>query len=204
MYSNPEDIDLDIIEQLAKTMRDNDFNLLPVYKQLFTSQYFFSEANIGVQIKSPIEFIFGMQRIFGKSLQNSLTALSDLEQVIYQPPNVSGWTGYRTWISTTTYPYRVSYAVNLAEGLKNQDIVNIIDQVFNKQNPTEFLRELFLMFFPKDLEQEYYNRYMWFLLKEPITAENWTENVVNKSDDLINNVKDALVEIVKSPLFQLC
>lgn len=204
VYSNPDELDASIIDELAKTMRDNDFNLLPVYQKLFTSSYFFNEANIGVQIKTPLEFVIGMQRLIGKELPNSRTALSNLEQVIYQPPNVSGWTGYRTWISTTTYPFRVDYAFDLAFGLSKQEVINIINQVFNKQNPTEFLREIFLMFFPKDLETEYYDRYMWFLLQEPITAENWTTNVVNLSDDLVNNVKDLIVDIVKSPLFQLC
>lgn len=204
VYSSPDDLDFDVIEELAQVMRDNDFNLLPVYKKLFTSKFFFNDANIGSQIKTPLEFVFGLERIFNKNLSNARQALSNLEQVIYNPPNVSGWPGYRTWISTTTYPYRVNYAVTLAESLTKNEVMNLLEQVFNKQNPIEFLREIFLMFFPKDLEMQYYNRYMTILLKNGLSQDNWSQNAVNKTDLISNNIKDLLVEVVKSPLFHLC
>ncbi len=204
VYSNPDEADQAIIEELAETMRDNDFNLLPVFQKLFTSKYFFDEANLGCQIKTPLEFVFGLERILGKNLSNARQALSNLEQVIFNPPNVSGWTGYRTWISTTTYPHRVNYATSLAESMNKQEILSLLDQVYNKQNPTEFLREIFLIFFPKDLETQYYNRYKGILLKNGLNEENWLNNISNKTDLLSNNIRDLLIEVVKSPLFHLC
>jgi uncharacterized protein (DUF1800 family) len=204
VYSNPGDLDQSIIDELAQVMRDNDFNLLPVYKKLFTSTYFFSEANIGVQIKTPLEYAIGIQRLLNKDLANSKASLDNMEQSIYNPPDVSGWTGYRTWISTTTYPFRISYGIDLAASLEREDILNILDQVFNKQNPTEFLREMFLMFFSKDLESEYYDRYMWFLNQNNVTDENWITLLNNKDNKLIDNVKLLIEEMIKSPLFHLC
>lgn len=204
VYSNPEEVESSIVEELAQIMRDNDFNLMPVYKKLFTSTYFFSDANIGAQIKTPLEFVIGIQRLLLKDLANSKSALDNIEQSIYNPPDVSGWTGYRTWISTTTYPFRVSYALEISQSLTKDEVYAIVDKVFNKQNPTEFVREIFLMFFPKGLEQEYYDRYMGILLKNNITDSNWSSKLESKDTVLSTNIKELLVEVVKSPLFHLC
>ena len=204
VYSNPNEIDHDIISQLATIMKNNSFTLLPVYKALFTSTYFFDDANIGCQIKTPIEFILGMQRILGKNLSNAREALNNIEQMIYQPPNVSGWTGYRTWISTTTYPFRISYSFNLANSLSNAELGLIIDQVYNKQNMTEFMNEILLSFYSKELEQSYFDKYFNIFIKNGVNDSNWTASVSDKSANFLTAFKEIIIAIVQSPLYNLC
>lgn len=204
VYSNPSEVDNEVIEHLAQIMRDNNYELMPVYKELFTSTFFYSSANIGSQIKTPIEFVFGMQRLLGKSLSNTRESLTNLEQIIYQPPNVSGWIGYRTWISTTTYPYRVEYSYQLANSLTNQELSLIVDQVFNQQNMTEFVNEIFLAFYSKQLEQEYFDRYFQIFKDNGIDDNNWTTNIQSKSNTFLSAFKKVIIALVQSPLFNLC
>jgi uncharacterized protein (DUF1800 family) len=204
VYSNPNEVDQDVIDQLSQTMITNNYSLLPVYKQLFTSTYFYEDANIGCQIKTPLEFLFGMQRLFGKSLEKPREALTDLEQVIYEPPNVSGWIGYRTWISTTTYPVRVDFAYKNAQSLTNEELSNLVDQIYNKQNMTEFMNELLLSFYAKDLEMSYFNKYFNIFNSNNINDTNWTTSVSNKTNNFLAGLRQVIVEIVQSPLFNLC
>lgn len=204
VYSNPNEIDQTIINQLAQIMQDNDFNLLPVYTALFTSTYFYDDANIGCQIKTPIEFVFGMQRILGKTFSDSKAVLTNLEQVIYQPPNVGSWIGHRTWISTTTYPFRIGYSYDLVNSITSQELSLILDQVYNKQNMTEFMNEILLSFYAKELEQIYFDKYFLIFTKNGINDTNWTASIENKSSDFMKAFKEVVTAIVQSPLYNLC
>ena len=49
------DVDEDVIEDLATTMRDNDFEIAPVVTQLLSSEFFFDIEQVGTQIASPID-----------------------------------------------------------------------------------------------------------------------------------------------------
>ncbi|RMF03893.1 MAG: DUF1800 domain-containing protein, partial [Bacteroidetes bacterium] len=48
-----------IVAELAQTFIDNNWELLPVFRQLFRSEHFFDEEVIGVQIKSPLDMMLG-------------------------------------------------------------------------------------------------------------------------------------------------
>ncbi len=100
-----------IIDAMASTFKASNWELKPVLAELFKSEHFFDEANIGANIKSPYEYSLGLIRHFDikpDRLQSGslyyYTAAGG--QVLLDPPNVKGWPGYRSWISTTTLPYR--------------------------------------------------------------------------------------------------
>ncbi len=110
-----------IIDQMAQTFVASNWELKPVLAQLLKSEHFFDEANIGANIKSPIEHVLGMPRQFDFKLDSwqvgSLNYYSAASgQALLDPPNVKGWPGYRTWISTTTLPYRnyLAYLLNVS------------------------------------------------------------------------------------------
>lgn len=104
-----------IISQLATTFQNANWELKPVLQQLLKSEHFFDEANIGAAIKSPFEYMIGLARQFDIPLDEFQTGtlemygLSLLNQSLLDPPNVKGWPGYRSWVSTTTLPIRNKY-----------------------------------------------------------------------------------------------
>jgi hypothetical protein len=103
-----------IITQMAQTFKNSNWELKPVLAQLLKSEHFFDEANIGASIKGPIDYMTMMMR----SLDQPINALQAGTlyyygvaggQSLLDPPNVKGWPGYRSWISTTTLPGRNNY-----------------------------------------------------------------------------------------------
>ena len=112
----------DIITQLAATFQNGNWELKPVLQQLLKSEHFFDEANIGAAIKSPFEHMIGLTRQFDIAVDDLMTGTMEtfsqalLNQSLLDPPNVKGWPGYRTWISTTTLPMRnQGFAVRLTQ-----------------------------------------------------------------------------------------
>jgi uncharacterized protein (DUF1800 family) len=102
-----------IIEQLATTFKNANWELKPVLSQLFKSAHFFDEENIGAAIKSPHDYLLMMMRQLDVDV-DELNAYPFYvlgvagNQVLLDPPNVKGWPGYRSWLSTTTLPQRNS------------------------------------------------------------------------------------------------
>jgi uncharacterized protein (DUF1800 family) len=99
-----------VIQGLATTFQNGNWELKPVLSQLLKSAHFFDTGNIGDQIKSPYDYMVGMLRSFNIPIDesNAITlfyrAFLDGNQELLDPPNVKGWPGYHTWISTTTLP----------------------------------------------------------------------------------------------------
>jgi len=77
---------------------------------IFTSDWFYAEKNIGARIKSPVELIAGIRRMLPMQLDNEASQLllqRLLGQVLFYPPNVSGWPGGKNWIDSSTLMMRL-------------------------------------------------------------------------------------------------
>ncbi len=81
-YKIPEEVENDIIEPLAATFRNNDYELLPVLDQLLRSQHFFdadngvtTDDNMGAIIKSPLDLTIGTLRFFDVQMPDKNTDL---------------------------------------------------------------------------------------------------------------------------------
>ena len=98
VYSNPE---TEIVDRLAQELRENDWELRPVLRMIFTSQAFYgAKAKRGL-IKSPLEFAVGFIRSTGLEIPLSTldSRLSTIGQRPTQPPNVNGWPKGTLWLS---------------------------------------------------------------------------------------------------------
>ena len=75
-----------IINSLAQTLVDNDFELAPMLNQLFKSEHFFDERALGVIIKSPyditIQFIKESTFFYNDELINSLRDFNLIDYLI--------------------------------------------------------------------------------------------------------------------------
>jgi len=105
-YENPEP---EIVSELAATLRDNDYEMKPMLEQLFASRAFYSDKAIGTQIKSPAQLVIQLCSDLGVeeppyALMNS--AMRQLGQDLFYPPNVKGWDGGRAWINANALLYR--------------------------------------------------------------------------------------------------
>ena len=101
-------MDESIVQGLAKTFRDNKFQLAPVFRQLFKSEHFFDEEVMGTLIKSPLDLMISFFRQGGFAFEQQETTLGvvylagELGQQIFQPIDVAGWPGNRNWVNSAT------------------------------------------------------------------------------------------------------
>ncbi len=106
-------------EQLAAVFRANGNNFKPFLRELFRSEIFYSEGIIRNQVKSPVQWLVGSVRMLECELPPTLVSwgmLRQLGQDLFAPPNVKGWDGGVTWITTNTLLTRYNDAQALVEG----------------------------------------------------------------------------------------
>ena len=163
-----------IIEPLAQIFRDNNYDILPVLDTLFKSEHFFDTLNRGAVIKSPVDMVLGMFRLFGIQLPGSADLLdtffisfqmgarmADMLQVPGDPPNVAGWQAYyqkpfldKLWINTATLPERGRFTDGMVFtgifGLNNRAIINPLTWAATLSDPADINtlidESLFLLF----------------------------------------------------------
>ncbi len=98
------------IEWLADRFYKSDYDIAKLMEDIFTSDWFYEEKNIGAQIKSPVELLVGIQRMLPMKLENeeALMLLQRvLGQLLFYPPNVAGWPGGKTWIDSSSLMMRM-------------------------------------------------------------------------------------------------
>jgi uncharacterized protein (DUF1800 family) len=92
--------------ELARTLRDSGYQMKPLLKRLFLSKDFYSPPAYATQIKSPVHLVVSTYK---KMELGEIPTVPDfgrmtnsLGQALFDPPNVAGWAGGRTWITPTT------------------------------------------------------------------------------------------------------
>ncbi len=93
------------IARLAVILRDGGYEMKPVLKAMFLSPAFRDSANRGTLIKSPVELLVGSVHLLGLPVPDKtpiVRMLQDLGQLPFYPPNVRGWPGGESWITTYT------------------------------------------------------------------------------------------------------
>ena len=98
-----EELDAATRAALGDTFREAGYELRPLLRRILLSRDFHSPASVATQIKSPVQLVVSTYRKLGLTRLptipdfNRLTA--GLGQTLFNPPNVAGWAGGRTWIT---------------------------------------------------------------------------------------------------------
>jgi len=98
------------IAWLSDRFYQSNYEISSLMQDIFTSDWFYEEKNIGVRIKSPIELLVGIQRMLPMEFQQEEVLLIMqrlLGQVLFSPPNVAGWPGGRSWIDSSSLMMRL-------------------------------------------------------------------------------------------------
>ncbi|WP_316810679.1 DUF1800 domain-containing protein [Pedobacter heparinus] len=86
------------------------YNTAALMQKMFSSDWFYSKANIGTRIKSPAEFLVGLSRQFHVTYNKPQVLIqlqSNLGQYLFNPPNVAGWPGGKNWIDSSSLMLRM-------------------------------------------------------------------------------------------------
>lgn len=108
-YFVNETINYNHVEELTNIFY-KDYNIKKLMQHLFMSSWFYDEKHIGTKIKSPIEFMVGMQKVVPMRFEKTIDLLKIqklLGQILLNPPNVAGWKGGKNWIDSNTIMLRL-------------------------------------------------------------------------------------------------
>lgn len=95
---------------MANRFYQNGYDIKKLLEDIYTSDWFYAEKNIGTKIKSPVELLAGIRRLLPMRLENDQSQLlfeRALGQVLFYPPNVAGWPGGRSWIDSSSLMLRL-------------------------------------------------------------------------------------------------
>ncbi len=109
----------DLTGALAAAFRRSGNNFKPLLRAMFLSEEFYAPSIVRNQIKSPVQWLVGSVRVLERPLPPPLVceALTrNLGQDLFAPPNVKGWDGGLSWITTNTLLARYNEAATLIQG----------------------------------------------------------------------------------------
>ena len=109
------------LDELAVGLRERDLDVRWAVETILHSEAFFADSNIGNRVLDPVQFMIGPLRSLEMLNPPPSTLLlaewsSRLGQDLFYPPNVFGWPGGRSWLTTRTMIGRANYVGTLCSG----------------------------------------------------------------------------------------
>jgi uncharacterized protein (DUF1800 family) len=104
---------------LAETFRQGGCQFKPLLRVMFLSEEFYAPGVVGNQVKSPVQWLVGSVRLLERELPPPFVCFGltrNLGQDLFAPPNVKGWDGGLSWITTSTLLARYNEAAVLVQG----------------------------------------------------------------------------------------
>jgi hypothetical protein len=106
---------------LADGLRQRQLDIGWAVATVLRSRTYFADANLGDRVVSPVEYVVGAARALELFEPPSSTLVlaewcGRLGQELFYPPNVGGWSGGRSWLTTRALIGRANYAASLVDG----------------------------------------------------------------------------------------
>ncbi len=210
-YDIDTNIETTIINGLAQTLINNNWEIKPMLAQLFKSDHFFEPNTMDCIIRTPIDFYAGSFRSMEASVDPAIGIEDEYKsyyrivsnaalagQNIGDPPSVSGWPAYyqtphyhQMWINSDTLPKRMKatdtllntngYYVSANARLKH-DVLVYAQSLSNPSDPDVVVNEAVEYLLGVDLSQSLKDYYKSILLGGQTSNIYWT----NAWNDYIN------------------
>ena len=91
---------------LGRSFRESGYQIKPLLARIFLSRDFYAAPSYATQIKSPVQLVVSTYRKMGlrqiPTIPDFGRMTGVLGQSLFDPPNVAGWAGGRTWITPST------------------------------------------------------------------------------------------------------
>jgi len=104
------------VAPIAAQFRASHYDIKVALRGLFLSDAFWGDANRGVLVKSPVDFVVGTLRGFDIGYDNTAPFAAEIRTLgenLFYPPNVKGWPGGTTWINSSTLLARQQFVEQL-------------------------------------------------------------------------------------------
>ncbi len=147
VFAKPITGENEVIDELASVFINSGFKVEPMLRKLLTSKHFFDPEMRGSMIKSPLENLLSFTKHFPVPGNTMFRWLEGFGHIPLNPPNVSGWKGYRSWITTKTLPAFIRTFNNILNERSNLEIgqwAATLDGFNNAAKLTESITLLFM------------------------------------------------------------
>ena len=132
-----------VVDQMVQVFVSNNFAIRPVVQALISSEHFFTESAVGGRFKSPSELYVGMviesgtQETSERAFLDFVYGVKNSGQALLNPPNVAGWPGHRTWLTTSTVAERLKYMGFFMNPfyIPDEDILNLASSLTAPDDP---------------------------------------------------------------------
>jgi uncharacterized protein (DUF1800 family) len=184
----------ELIEPLARQLRESDWRIAPIVERMLGSQLFFSEHAIGRKIRSPADAAIGLLRTL-EGTTNAHQLATDLDQngqSLFFPPNVKGWDGGRAWINSSTILGRTNMMTRVIDDEKTRfgggTLHEYVSQHLSASTPDQIVNEVAALLLAVPL---------------PPNARTSLAKFCEKPADRAGGTRDCLQALVALPEFQL-
>jgi len=169
-----------VIPEMAATLTNNDFDVLPVMSQLFRSEHFFDVALRGCLLKSPLDYVMSIYNGTDSYVNFDFDSdykirykihneLKDIGMDISWPPSVAGWPAYyqspgfsRMWLSAVHLQKRYRFIdTKIASGGISQngntfkiDALGFLNGLPTPSDPVAVIDNMIEVFVVGDLHSE--------------------------------------------------
>jgi uncharacterized protein (DUF1800 family) len=112
---------LSFVSRISSVYLTSGYDMKQVVREVLLSSQFWDPAAYFARYAWPVEFVVRAMKDIGWvgfTVNDALTPLANMGQVLYEPPDVSGWDAGATWFSTGAMLARMNFASSLAANQK--------------------------------------------------------------------------------------
>ena len=109
------------VDRIANVYLQSRYDMKAVMREVLLSPEFWDASAYFARYSWPVEYVVRLLKDIGWtgfSVNDALTPLSNMGQILFDPPDVSGWDAGQTWFSTGAMLARLNFAASLAANQK--------------------------------------------------------------------------------------
>ncbi|MCH2224986.1 MAG: DUF1800 domain-containing protein [Crocinitomicaceae bacterium] len=200
-------------DMISSFFYKHQYDISVLVSGILATNEFIADESIGCKIKSPIELLVGISRLYNIEYKEPKVLIQiqrKLNQLLFFPPNVAGWTSGKGWIDSSTLMLRLQLSSMLLNfgviewdekgDMPEQELI----KAEKRRDKTQAKIEKRIKAYPdwnhfeKNIVSEE-NRLVEFLIQPDIS--NGARVTLENSDS--QTLKDRSIEILSLPEYQL-
>jgi len=136
------------IDILAQSLIEFDFEIKPVLRILFNSDFFKSDSVMFQKVKSPVEVVISTLNLVGE-FQGPTPGLFEIVhspgyagQELLDPPSVEGWHTGQEWINSGALVQRINFVADRVRDVKLPGVIDMVRRVAQSNGVTMSASEM--------------------------------------------------------------
>ena len=109
------------VNRISRVYLQSHYDMKTVMREVLHSPEFWDADTYWARYSWPVEFVIRALKDIGWrgfSVNDALTPLANMGQILYDPPDVAGWDAARSWFSTGSMLARMNFGATLAMNQK--------------------------------------------------------------------------------------